>query len=263
MWTDAWACSAKHHIIDRGRALPSQAYSAPPIVEAHIELRFGDSIEIDAQNGVWKKLSDDYPVREEVVQKHFNIHVDVERMDSVETKLIRGSSFDSSNVIVVGPSVLQVSRIAPYGGWGDLFGRFQEAYQSAKKLWGYRKIQRIGVRYSNRIDLKVLDQRVDYEDYLNLRINLPDTFYDLSNYMLGFQFEIPDENCAATINSGIQPPAVIGHASFLLDIDVWQEMDVPQRDDVLLSKIDQMRGTKNRLFETFVTDKARDTFYVV
>jgi uncharacterized protein (TIGR04255 family) len=53
---------------------------------------------------------------------------------------------------------------------------------------------------------------------------------------------------------------VPGKLSFSLDIDVWRQVDVPQKDNDVLELLGKMRDAKNQLFETFITDKARDLF---
>jgi uncharacterized protein (TIGR04255 family) len=63
-----------------------------------------------------------------------------------------------------------------------------------------------------------------------------------------------------TINSGIVPPPLEGHLSIMLDIDVGRDHDLPQRDEGLLSLLQEFRIEKNRVFEACVTDRARELF---
>ena len=64
----------------------------------------------------------------------------------------------------------------------------------------------------------------------------------------------------ARIASGTMEPALIDHASFLLDIDVFCEIDPPQKERDIANILLEMRESKNYLFGTFVSDKAKATF---
>jgi uncharacterized protein (TIGR04255 family) len=56
------------------------------------------------------------------------------------------------------------------------------------------------------------------------------------------------------------PPPLVNHFSIMLDIDVSQQFDLPQRDDDLHGLLSQMRDEKNRVFEACITDTARELF---
>ncbi len=61
-------------------------------------------------------------------------------------------------------------------------------------------------------------------------------------------------------NTGLVSSPLIGHVSFLLDIDVARINDVPQSETELWTMIANMRVLKNQLFESSITQRARDLF---
>jgi uncharacterized protein (TIGR04255 family) len=63
-----------------------------------------------------------------------------------------------------------------------------------------------------------------------------------------------------SVRSGIAPPAVPGRVSFTLDVDVKRNLEVPQKDADVFELLAAMRKAKNDLFETFITDEARELF---
>lgn len=239
-------------------------YFAPPIIDATIELRFQDSLSEEDRARVSKRFAKRYPLAEEAAQQRLLVNVQAGAIGTqlnVQERLTRRRSIESPAVIQIGNSVFDVATGAPYAGWESLFDRFVEDWATAKRIWKFRPIQRIGMRYINRIDLESDDKGlVDYEDYLNLRIKLPRTFPPTSAYMLGFQSGVESIKCGVTVLSGTAPPAVPGKQSFTLDIDLWREIDVPQKDAEVLELLGQMRRAKNQLFETFITNQARDLF---
>lgn len=241
--------------------MAGSSYSSPPIIEAHIEFRFDNEISIEDVGKIYKKLSREYPNTTQLTHKHYEVRLDTETLGSQETPITRGATADEADLVLIAPALLSVTRMSPYAGWTDFVERMKRLYTEAKAVTGYRKISRIGVRFVNRLDLSMIDGRVEYEDYFNLRINLPADFPDLAGYLINFRSYSVESECGITVHSGVVEPAVIGCASFVLDIDIAREHNIPQRDDSIFSLLDQMRQEKNRLFETFITDKAREMFH--
>jgi uncharacterized protein (TIGR04255 family) len=239
-------------------------YFAPPIIDATIELRFQDTVNEADRERVSKKFASRYPLVEQGTVQQILVNVQATRIAAqagVQEHLIRRRTPESAAVVQIGDHVFDVATGAPYAGWHELFERFVEDWAVAKRVWKYRPIQRIGMRYINRLDLEPNEGGlVDYEDYLNLRINLPERFPPTTAYELGFQSTIEAIKCGVTVQSGTVPAAVPGKLSFSLDIDVWRQVDVPQKDNDVLELLGKMRDAKNQLFETFITDKARDLF---
>lgn len=239
-------------------------YSAPPIIEAIVELRFANDLTDADRERVSKRLASRYPSVEEGVQQVIGLQVNqtgIAVNTTVQERITRRRSLDSPALVQIGTHILGVVAAAPYAGWDELFDRFVEDWSLAKKIWKYRHINRIGVRYLNRIDLTPDPNGVvEYEDFLNLRINLPEEFPSIFNYNLGFQSGIEEIKCGVTVHSGIVEPAVPGRTSFTLDIDVWRQVEVPQKDGEVFELLGLIRKAKNDLFETFITDEARRIF---
>lgn len=239
-------------------------YFAPPIIDATIELRFENALSEADRERVSKRFAKRYPLAEEATVQRMLVNIQptgVATQMDVQERLSRRRSTETPAVVQIGNFVFDVATGAPYGGWQELFDRFVEDWTTAKRVWKYRPIQRIGMRYINRLDLDPNDKDlIDYEDYLNLRVNLPETFPPTISYELGFQSSVESIKCGVTVKSGTAPPAVPGKVSFTLDIDLWRQDDVPQKDTEVLDLLLEMRKAKNQLFETFITDKARELF---
>ena len=62
------------------------------------------------------------------------------------------------------------------------------------------------------------------------------------------------------LNTATVAPPLIGFVSLALDLDVFREANLPQRDDDLWDIVNRMRGHKNRIFESCITDRARTLF---
>src|SRR4051812_22643465 len=121
-------------------------YSAAPIIDAIIELRFENAISDADRERVSKRLADRYPVAEEGAQHEILVNVQPGGRVAVHTptqeRLTKRRSVDRPNVIQIGGSVLDVATGAPYTHWEDLFDRFVEDWAIAKRIWKYRRITR-------------------------------------------------------------------------------------------------------------------------
>jgi uncharacterized protein (TIGR04255 family) len=64
------------------------------------------------------------------------------------------SSADRADVLLVTSAHMSCSRLAPYVGWGAFRARAEDHWRTWKRLTGYRKISRIGVRSIGSISLR-------------------------------------------------------------------------------------------------------------
>lgn len=239
-------------------------YRHAPIIDAIIELRFVDTLSDDQKTKVAGKFASEYQISEEKVAQVINVAVSsqtVATTTSIADRIIKRTNAETGHIVQIGNQILNVGGGAPYEGWDSLFARFLAAWKVAKKSWGFRSIERVGVRFINRLDLRPNEAgQVDYEDYLHLRIKLPKDFPVIHGYNLMFELALADIKCGVTVRSGAVEPAVPARASFLLDVDVWREIDLPQKESEVYALLAEMREGKNYLFETFITNKARELF---
>jgi uncharacterized protein (TIGR04255 family) len=176
----------------------------------------------------------------------------------------RASSLDGTEIFIMATAHFSVSRLAPYTGWESFYSRASRDWGVWKRIVGYQRIQRIGVRYINRIDIpSEPGQKIALEDYFTCYPETPEMtgFPGLSSYAMQLQLAGGPDGCALTINGGAVPSPLLHHASFLLDLDVYKEGDVPQKDEELWGMIARIRGYKNQAFESCITDQARALFY--
>jgi uncharacterized protein (TIGR04255 family) len=172
----------------------------------------------------------------------------------------RLSSKDQAEMLLLWPLTLVVSQLAPYPGWEFFFGRFERDWRIWKRVAGYRKITRIGVRFVNRIDIPQADRVIEEDNYLKVYAKLPDTFGPVTGYGVQAQFPPDEEGCRLTLNSGLVPSPLMGHGSILLDLDIAIEVNPPQNDGEIYVLLDKIRAKKNTAFEACITDHARELF---
>jgi uncharacterized protein (TIGR04255 family) len=241
--------------------MAGENYPSPPITEAVIEVRFVEPLDEAQMKRVSKKFAKDYPRVKE--QQNTQIMVDAAKANVHIDRLpvsYRRSTADEDKILLLSPVSLGVSQLAVYPGWGDFFARFQRDWAIWKAAVGYRKILRIGMRYVNRIDVPLLDNVARHEDYLTIQIQLPEEYPLTLGYSLNARLPLEELKAFANIASGTMESPVPGQAAFLLDIDIVRVVDLPTKDPDIMDLLGAMRDAKNRLFQSFITEAARERF---
>jgi uncharacterized protein (TIGR04255 family) len=244
--------------------MPEQPYKRPPITEAVIGLRFADPIDSATLDKVASAIKPLYP-REDVLKGvQFQMRLNATSPtapQSIEQIGYRLSSPDQTHILILMPTPpsLTMSQLAPYPGWDQFFGRFCRDWSVWKRSVGYRKITRVGVRYINRIDIPMDDPVVYEEQFLNVYPRIPEVLGPMMQYSVQTQSYISDIECVLTLNSSVVPSPLIGHRSFVIDLDIGKDSP-PQNDADIYDLINRIRVAKNRVFEACITDRARELF---
>lgn len=246
-----------------GRVGGGAAYTAPPIVEAVIEIRFADQLNNTTLERLASRMTKRYDVM--TTEQLFDVQIAFptgEPSVSNRRPVHRFASNDQTDICVVKPDALAWSRLAPYTGWSAFVERLRSDLEVAVKIAGWRRITRVGIRYMNRIDVPIeADQsEVRYENYLAITLNLPKRFDPINGYLWRIEKRLPESDILVIINSGTMQPEILGTGAFLLDIDVVLDHDLPSNLDRALEVLETMRDVKNEMFEMSITQLARESF---
>lgn len=238
-------------------------FERPPAVEAYIELVFSDPLsDAEIRRGADAISKDEYPHRSQ--ENGLEVRLSVAGPPQVEKTGTRWVLQDASNLqrVVVQQASLIFLRLAPYPGWNVFFEAAWKVFSRVRAKWGYRKLQRVGVRFVNRLDLPDgPDGAALLDDYITVSpsafplpgLERPKAYFSQSDYqnVLGASVVI--------VRSGTQEAAIIGHSSILLDIDV-QQHQVPAAEADLQKLINELREVKNSVFMASITPKAQTLF---
>jgi uncharacterized protein (TIGR04255 family) len=236
-------------------------YSQDPITEAVINLRvtLPPEAELAALAGIHNSIATDYPHQENllVLQGEITAGENVGASASQTQLGFAYASSDQKQIIQARLDGFSFSRLAPYQHW-EVFR------DEAKRLWEIYQnvihptaINRLAVRYINRIDLPVPIK--DFKDYLRV---FPEVPCDLSEFLNGYfiQLQIPKPEVEATLilNQAIIPPSSDSVVSVLLDLDLFKLSDLPIAETTLWENLDNLHEKINCIFETCITDETRE-----
>lgn len=240
-------------------------YAKSPITEAIIGLRLANRIEDKELEKLKDELRKDYPFGGAYYEFNYESHSSREGNVSSHTHQALNAYHlrdnTALNQVLVGFQLLSTSRLAPYEGWEALSAKAFDNYQRHRQAVGYRRIDHIGIRFINRLDLPLGgDVDIDLSKYLNISPSGLPIPGSIARYFMSIQVIHPS-GCHILIQTGVAPPALIDHMAVMLDIDVAVRDDaVPQNPNEIATLLVHLRAVKNDVFERLITDKARLLF---
>jgi len=153
---------------------------------------------------------------------------------------------------------LVFSRLRPYEDWERFTDAARQSWRAFVKLGAPTEIQRLGVRFINRIEGVGFGNAADY-------LKEPPTFsadLALSGFFYQSTFDVPGNDLAINVVKTIQP-AIPGQAKepgLIIDIDVFTKKPLPCDDSAIDELLPKMRWLKNMVFFELLTPKSIERF---
>jgi len=240
---------------------PPRRYARPPIIEAVFEFQFEEpSGERDLE-----RLRDRFKRQYPAIEQQLQISVEVRGEKVTTTSTPSGFKMTSANaldVLLVQTKSLGTTRLAPYESWESLISTAKANYEAFTKIVGRRKITRIGARFLNRIDIptkKLVGQSLI--DWVYVGIAIPTTVTAvIGPYSLSVNCVDVQTGIKIQLQSSLGLTSLLEHASIFLDVDAYQDTDIPTRLDELWEHAEVLRQAKNNVFENNITDATRALF---
>ncbi|MEQ1494245.1 MAG: TIGR04255 family protein [Novosphingobium sp.] len=240
-------------------------YVSPPIFECVMELRFRDLPRAKFAEKAARRIKGYYDHCQTEHLVNYEVVIDegsVKTNASEPSPVMKLTSNDQTDTCTLANDKIYWARLAPYKGWDEFVSRIERDLDALKKDVGHRTLERIGLRFRNRIDVPVEEPKniCRYEDYMHVRIDLPDLLDPTSGYEWRVRKDFPDLGLTAVVMSGVLEPVLPKMGAFLLDIDVSSMVGESLDRADLKFRLDKMRKLKNDIFENSVTDLARESF---
>jgi len=245
-------------------SMTSKQYKKPPITEAVLDFRVKVPAGFEDLAAFADRVAGRYPTRQQL--QNIEVKLDGEARQiglKHTTQGFRLTSEDQADICIAGAEGLTTSRLAPYIGWDRLLDTWRQNWAAWTKATHSSVPKRIGLRYINRIDVpQPQGESVDFGEYVALQIRSPKvTDEPLLGYGMQLQFQSRRPKWNVSINCGkIANSPIINHISFLLDIDVYRDEDIPTAQKRLEEILEEAHGLKNELFEVMITDASRALF---
>jgi uncharacterized protein (TIGR04255 family) len=236
-------------------------YTHPPIVEAALEFRISGRASDDELVRVQKALSEQYKKVETVSEVVIAISLDGKPPAGPPPnsgKQFRLTSDDGVWIIQVGPTICSISNLAPYVGWAEFEKHARAVWAVWKKHVGKKPLERIGLRYINRVDIPGVV--VNPNEWFLMYVEFPDALKLQANEAQSVIAGMFDQNFGVKIATALVPPALIDHLSLVLDIDTFRTAMTAKDDEDIWAAVSELHERKNLAFERCITDKTRALF---
>ncbi len=152
------------------------------------------------------------------------------------------------------------SRFRPYEDWSKFVKEARDLWERYAALTKPEKINRIGLRYINRLELPL-----PFDDFKEFILTGPEIAPELPQGLASFFFRavVPIDEAKAfgvITETTVETEATKTVVPLILDIDVFRAGTFTVTADQLWPSFDRLREVKNRLFFKSLTDKAKDLF---
>jgi len=239
-------------------------YRNAPIVEAiislHVAFREGDA---DKVAGVAEKAFSSRFARSQSLDR-VNVKFESKPSTAPTSSLTRkhgGWKFtDEKNerVLQILPNAFVYSHLQPYTKWQTFSAEARELWQTYLKVANPTSVNRIGLRYINRLRLP---ERFELSDYLNFYPSTPPAFGELCGVVTQLQLQQADSvasDALALVTLASEPSQDPSTSAMALDIDIFSKLVLPASDSKIWDTFEDFRVRKNRLFEAAITEKLKE-----
>lgn len=236
--------------------------SAAPIVEAVIHWIAKPSqplVADDFRRRLEERLKSAYPKVQ--AQNHLRLiaQVDADAFSTQQRSSWLGFRLESEDGLCIAQfnqDGLVYSRLKPYEDWERFSAEGKRLWKVFCELAGISEVQRLAVRFINRIALQSLS---DVAKFLKRppqclkRLGLPQ-----SNFFFASKHDVPNEPLQIEIIQTVQPPSPPQTDDFglILDVDVFTIRGFASDDKALDDYLTKMHWLKNKAFFALVTKKA-------
>jgi uncharacterized protein (TIGR04255 family) len=238
-----------------------------PIVEAAIEVRAQAKIAWDEPliTEQLKTKLPDYPNVQSQREFKSTFEVGIGKKAKGEVldlgwKGLRFESGDKLHIAQLYQDSFLFSRLQPYDSWKQFYDEGLRLWQLYMNLAKPAEIQRVGLRFINRMGL-MPDEPL--EDYLQILPQKPQGLdIPIGSFFHHEVLNVPDYPYAINIRRTIQPPnkTTDKKIGLILDIDVFTIQPFEPKTGIIEQYLAEMRWLKNKVFYGNITPKAREEF---
>ena len=243
--------------------LMGRQYTHPPLVEAVCEFRFLPDTKWDLTipGLMYEKVQDRFPHKEQRVVSEMEISQQgTEIKQQVRTSERIWFLVDDRKLFIqLSSNFLAVNCLAPYPTWNVFRPEIERAYDTALRLVEIRGLQRIGLRFVNRIE--IASPRINLEEYFEFRPHLGERLpQDLASFITGsvLPFSEARDMCRVQLTTAVaeQPE----RNTFILDIDYFLSRPQEVAPNEAITWIEKAHENLETVFEGCITDRLREIF---
>lgn len=238
-----------------------------PITEAIFDIRakLPDGSDLNIFQNFQEKIKDRFEDRK--TRHHFQAEIKlVPGKDESAPVIPRGKAdgylFRSANenkIVQARLDGFTFNKLKPYENWKNFYGEARSLWELYKKIINPIRVDRIGLRYINRIEMPI--PFADFNEYILTNPHVaPELPQALSHFFM--RIEIPNDEIGALalIILTIQKPNELNKLPLIFDIDVFKNANYSDEMSEMWGDFNNLRNFKNEIFFNSLTDKAKELF---
>ena len=242
-------------------------YKNPPITEALFDIRVEVPKKFDQSKFTqfYEKVKDQYPTKQQHIkwEAAFKLQDDSPPKTQLDSKctenglLMRSSSNDK--IVQARLDGFTFNKLKPYNGWENFSKEADSLWKEYVEIIKPTSIKRVALRFINLLEIPLPFD--DIKDYL---LTSPDIAEGMPNAMSDFllRLVIPEPETGNTLllhETLDKSKNIPGVFPLIFDIDVFREVNLKLSEvDKLWGIINSLREYKNCVFESTLTEKAKD-----
>ena len=245
----------------------SKHYKKPPILEAVCEFKFDQNSPWDTTipGLLFEGIKKDFPKKKNLQMGKFEMHVDRKKEEFNQQFFTRNRAQflhkDEKIFVLLDENLLTINHLKPYTSWKNYFSNIQKVFETYKKIANPKQIERIGVRYINRIEVPQLgSDPSELKKYFNFRPFIGEKLpQKLESVIVGSVFVFENKRDRAKLQL-LSESDEKNKSKFIIDIDYF--LNNPNSIE-LKSVSDWVQTAHNHigeLFEEAITDEVRGLF---
>jgi uncharacterized protein (TIGR04255 family) len=238
-------------------------YRNPPIVEALCEFRFepGAPWDMTIPGLVYERIRDGFPKRRQAKIFEASVAAGPEGIGQQVLTADRMQFLreDEKALVQVGPNLLAVNHLKPYPTWQEFLPLIRQGFDAYLAAANPKGIQRIGLRYINRIELP--GERVELADYFEFRPFVGERLpQDYGPFIVGVQIPFEDSRDVLRLQLASAAVETPGTVAVMLDLDYYLAQPGKVSKDGVFDWIEVAHDHVEEVFEACITDRVRQMF---
>lgn len=234
-------------------------YKNPPLIEVLCEFRFQETRTHSniILGRLYEQIEKDFPT----IETHRGIDVQAEEGTTspaiVMEERTRFVSKDRTRLIQVGPGLLVANQLKPYKDYPSFRSFIEETMSVYRKVAKPAGLQRIGLRYINRIEM-IPDQPL--EEVFHIGFRIPEEFESFPDpYLLRTEFTYREERDKLIVIFTTAPPQEDSPSAVMLDFD-YILVRPHEVNDKLLEWMDEAHERIEDAFHACLTESTLNAF---
>jgi uncharacterized protein (TIGR04255 family) len=236
-----------------------------PIVEALIDIRVSlqPGFEANTFRKLYEVLKEAYPNLEEIhafgFKGELNISESILNQEVADQVIgFRLKNADNTKLVQFRLDGFTFNHLKPYSDWDTFYNEAWQYWELYLKIAEPTEVTRIALRYINKQELPLGEELINFVKHppsLDQAIHA-----DLTAFLFHTQVKLRGtEDTAARVVQFTEPLAPNRGITYVLDIDTSKTGNfIPTDAESFKNHFDELRGFKNEIFFSTVTEKALD-----